>query len=382
MTHPSRQVCIATGQNLANLIPAIQLQAAHVTILETPDMTRSARNLKTALESRGIEAARIVFDDATPETIRRSAEKAALDLGEAPLVLNVSGGHKLITLALTSEMQALAGENLHLLYCETRYDRLDWLHPAPATEPMESVLRLEDILLAQGYRIRSRCDRDVRWTTELQSRSSLTFRLGDGAEKLASFFGTLNGLADDALNEPNGPFRPQQDLPFTPGGRNADLLRQAQDLELLHWDNETEVVFRSEAAARYFRGGWLEEYAWLKLRGLGSDDLAAGLEIESVAEKTVNELDVVAVHRNRLLVIECKTGRLGRDGGRDADYIYKLAQLTRQVGGLMARGLMLSARPASEGLRFRAMANQVDVLAGREVAALRRDCERWMAGAA
>lgn len=378
MTLPRRHVCIATGQNLANLIPAIQLQAAHVTILETPDMTQSARNLKTALEPRGIEAARVAFDDATPEAIRRSAEKAALDLGEAPLVLNVSGGHKLITLALTSEMRALAGENLHLLYCETRHDRLDWLHPAPATEPMESVLQLEDILLAQGYRIRSRRDRDVRWMAESQSRASLTFRLGDEAEKLANFFGILNELADRALNEPEGPFRPRQDLPFTPGGRNAELLRQAQDLDLLDWDRESEIVFRSKEAARYFRGGWLEEYAWHKLRGLSLADLSPGLEIESVAEKTANELDAVAVHRNRLLVIECKTGRLGRDAARDADYIYKLAQLTRQVGGLMASGLMLSARSASDSLRSRAMANQVDLLAGTEVAMLRRQVERWM----
>lgn len=40
---------IATGQNLANLIPALQLNASKVVILETPEMRDSASNLKRAL---------------------------------------------------------------------------------------------------------------------------------------------------------------------------------------------------------------------------------------------------------------------------------------------------------------------------------------------
>ena len=42
---PIVHICIATGQNLANLIPALQLNASKVVILETPDMRDSAANL-------------------------------------------------------------------------------------------------------------------------------------------------------------------------------------------------------------------------------------------------------------------------------------------------------------------------------------------------
>ena len=42
---PIVHICIATGHNLANLIPALQLNASKVVILETPDMRDSAANL-------------------------------------------------------------------------------------------------------------------------------------------------------------------------------------------------------------------------------------------------------------------------------------------------------------------------------------------------
>ncbi len=378
MTHPNLHLCIATGQNLANLIPAIQLGAQDVIVLETSDMRASAENLKIVLKARGIRVKRLPFDDTSPEAIVASAQKVALDLGVEPLVFNATGGHKLMTLALTNELQSLAGDNLHLLYCETRYDRIDWLRPAAVTQPMADVLKLEDTLMAQGYRILTRGERDIKWCVDADQRSPLTRALGDGADKLAKFFGTLNWLADKALNEPDGPFRPRQEFDFAPGGRNADLLREAGTQGLIHWDGDSEIVFAHPEAARYFRGGWLEEYVWLKIRSLKPSDSAINLRIETAGERTDNELDAAVVHRNRLLIIECKAKRFGRDHSKDSDHIYKLAQLARQVGGSMGRGLLLSARPVSDEMRSRARDNQVDVLAAEQVKDLVAYLKGWM----
>jgi len=378
MDRPDLHVCIATGQNLANLIPAVQLGAREVVILETVAMRPSAERLKVALKARGIAVRRQPFDDTSPEAIVDAAQHIAYELGEAPLILNATGGHKLMTLALTKEMQDLAGDNLHLLYCETRYDRIDWLRPQAVTEPMANLLKLDDILLAQGYRMQTRGERDVQWCADADQRGSLTRELGDGANKLARFFGTLNSLADKALNEPNGPFRPRQEFQFAPGGRNADLLRDAEKHGLLNWDGDSEIVFAHADAARYFRGGWLEELVWLKLRSLKPADSAINLVIESVDGKSPNELDAAIVHRNRLLIVECKAKRFGRDPSKDADHIYKLAQLAQQTGGLMGRGLLLSARPVSDELRARARDHQVDVLAAEQVNDLVPYLKRWM----
>jgi hypothetical protein len=375
---PSLHLCIATGQNLVNLIPAMQLGATQVVILETPEMRLSTNHLKRALESHGITVVRQAFDDSSPEAIGASAEAVSIKFGEGAIVFNATGGHKLMTLAMADKMTL--ADDLHLLYAETRHQRLDWLKPAPAMEPMIDVLKVDDFLLAQGYsRVRS-ADRDGYWQVDAQARSTLTRRLGDESDKLAKFFGALNRLAQQAMPDKDRgrPMRPVQNFEFTPGGRNADVLREASQLNLLSWDEDTEIAFASEDSAIYFGGGWLEEYVWLKLRGLKPFDSAVNLIVKPVGAESENELDAVVAHHNQLMVIECKTLRFGRDPVKDADYIYKLAQLSKQVGGSMARSVLVSARPVDPVVIDRARQYGVDILAAAEVKELVRYLRDWM----
>lgn len=379
MPRPTRHLCIATGQNLANLIPALQLGATEVMILETPAMRDAATNLKRALEARAIACRRMRFDDATPEAIRASAEETALQLGSEPLVFNATGGHKLMTLALAANFEALA-DDLHLVYAETRHDRLDWLKPTPTTEPMTNTLGIDDILRAQGYRRTADSNRDAFWQAEADARASLTRNMGDNAERYERFFGTLNRLADFALGDDER-FVPRQEFDYAPGGSNAELLREARRLGLVRWaDDDNAVTFSSREAAAYFRGGWLEEYVWHKLRGLRPHDWVVNLKTCSYATKVENECDAVAAHRNRLLVVECKTSGFGRNEARDVGYIYKLAQLGDQIGGSMCQKLLLSARPINDDVRQRARDYRVDILAAAEVRQLVDYVRRWMQG--
>ena len=378
-TRPTLHLCIATGQNLANLIPALQLNASKVVVLETTEMRVSASNLKRTLESHGIEVERKPFDDSTPETIQASAQKIGLENGEGSVIFNVTGGHKLMTLAMAKEMEEIA-DDLHLLYAETRHQRIDWLKPAPAMQDMEDVLKVDDFLLVQGYsRVRS-ADRDGYWQVDAQARRALTQKLGDESDKLARFFGALNKLAQQAMPDKDRgkPFRASQSFEFAPGGRSAEVLAQARQLDLLAWDDDTEIAFSSEDSAVYFGGGWLEEFVWLKLRGLKPSDTAVNLVVKPIGSEVENELDAVVAHRNRLLLVECKTLRFGRDPAKDADYIYKLAQLSKQVGGSMASSLLLSARPVDELVVERARQYGVSILAAAEVKNFVAYVRDWM----
>jgi hypothetical protein len=378
-TRPTLHLCIATGQNLANLIPALQLSASKVVVLETAEMKASAANLKRALESHGIQVLRKPFDDSSPGAIQAGAQAIAMEFGEGSVIFNATGGHKLMTLAMTEEAQGITDE-LHLLYAETRHQRLDWLKPIPTMEPMDNVLKIDDFLLVQGYSRVQSADRDGYWQVDADARAALTRRLGDESDKLARFFGALNKLAQQAIpdKERGKPFRAVQNLDFAPGGRSAEVLAQARQLDLLAWDDDTEIVFASEDSARYFGGGWLEEFVWLKLRGLKPFDFAVNLKVKPIKAEADNELDAVIAHRNRLLVVECKTLRFGRDPGKDADYIYKLAQLSKQVGGSMASSLLLSARPVDPLVADRARQYGVSVLAATDVKNFVAHVRDWM----
>ncbi len=382
---PTLHLCIATGQNLANLIPALQCGAQEVWVLQTADMRASGSHLADALKARGIKVERIDFADADVTTLHQQAAAIAERLDGRAVAINLTGGTKLMTLALTDTLAAhlatgSAAVQPHLVYTDTAHRRLDWLRPQPRSEAMADVLRLNDILLAQGYRRQGASGgaEAAEWQRAAQERKSLTRLLGEQASALARFFGTLNALAHRALNEQGGAWRPHQEFEFTPGGVNAELLRSAHAVGVLSWNEQTEIVFRDSDAAQYLGGGWVEEFAGLKISGMRPTEWAPRLRIESADGHTPNELDAAVVHGNRLLVIECKAAA-ARDNDV-ADWIYKASQLARNVGGQLARPLLLSARAINDAHRQRAREYQVDILAGAELATLPDYLRRWMAG--
>ena len=208
-TPPELHLCIATGQNLANLIPALQCGAREVWILQTPEMHARAGHLASALKARGIAVKRIDFADHDVSTLHTQAEAIAQQLDNRAVTINLSGGTKLMTLALTDTLAAHLATGTdatqpHLVYTDTRHRRLSWLKPEPRSEAMVDVLTINDILMAQGYRRQEASGGadDAHWQSSANERKALTRQIGDQAAKLKDFFSALNKLAHLALNKP------------------------------------------------------------------------------------------------------------------------------------------------------------------------------------
>jgi hypothetical protein len=384
MNTPTLHLCIATGQNLANLIPALQCQAREVWVLQTPAMRDSAAHLADALKARGIAVQRIDFADDDVTALHAQAERIAERLDGKPVTINLSGGTKLMTLALVQtlaeHLKTAPGEGPHLVYTDTLHRRLDWLAPAPRSEPMASVLKINDMLLAQGYRRQggSGGAGAAEWQRRAIERERVTRFFGDRARALGPLVGALNRAARQALGD-GRTWLPQQEL-HAHASEALELLQLAQKQGLLHWNGRTQLTFRDRDAAEYLGGGWVEEFAGAKISGARADDddWAPRLEVEHVDSKVRNEIDAVLVHRNRMLVVECKSARA--DVEDVGPWIYKLSQLAAQVGGSHARALLLSARELREHDLKRAGEYKVDVLHGAELGTLAEYLRRWMNG--
>lgn len=385
MTLPDLHLCIATGQNLANLIPALQCGAREVWILQTPGMQASAGHLTAALKRRKVECKRVDFPDDDVAAMHTKAEDIAVQLDGRPVTINVTGGTKKMTLALVQTLAAQLATGStetapHLVYTDTEHGRLDWLAPVPRSDPMQDVLGVDDVLFAQGYRRKSGSGptEAADWQRAAQGREELTRYLGDEVRALERFFGVLNALAQRALNERPGVFEREQSLELPVGGKPAVVLGKAMQHGLIHWDEDTQIVFHDPAAAAYLGGGWVEEYAALKIRAIARPGRwEPRLRVEHVDSHAENELDAVVMHGNRMLVVECKAARPGE---KTADWIYRISQLSRSIGGQMARPLLLSARALGEEHLARAREYGVDVLDGARLAELSGYLRKWMAG--
>lgn len=365
-------VCIATGQNAANLIPLLQLQATEVLILQTPAMRDNAAHLETALRQEGRHIRRQDFDDSGPAAIEAAAHRVADQLDGRHVVLHVTGGTKLMVLALRDALRLLetGSGRLDIVYADTQRQQLDWLGPQPRTEPMADVLTLQSMLLVQGYRIES----DTRPTAHqarAAARAALTRQLGDQAARYGKFFSALATLASAAVE--GGSLT--QELHFAPGGANADLLKAVAEQGLIQWSGDERITFADRDAATYLAGGWLEEYVFLKLSGVSRPGrYGVNVHIHSAKGQGVrNEIDALLMHRNRALVIECKTGRQVKA----QDALYKLSQLRQSLGGSVADAIYLSAQPVHEDVLKRAKEYRVRVLAGAEVGQLVSHLKDW-----
>lgn len=368
-------LCIATGQNAANLIPLKQLNAQEVWILETPGMKaqRSGADLKQAIDAFVPSTKCIAFDDSTPQSICAAAAKLANDsLDGREVVFHITGGTKLMVLAIHQELALLnsGSGSYRALYADTQRQMIDWMDTNPSQEPMKDVLTLQDLLLLRGYRTTN----DTRPAKDQQraaARASVSRHMGEQAQALRGFFSTLAYKASMASD--GGGLTQQFDYP--PGGPAAKLLALAVKNGLLQWSTgNRDVAFIDRDSARFFAGGWTEEFVFLKMTGLFKPgQYALNAKVIQNRTKTENEIDAIAVKNNRALLVECKSGKQSKA----QDSIYKLGQVVRQVGGLMAKGLYVSAQAVDEHDRRRAAEYGIDVLAGEELQNVNQYLRDW-----
>ncbi|MDR1647049.1 MAG: DUF1887 family protein, partial [Zoogloeaceae bacterium] len=318
-------ILLASGENLPNLIPAIAnlqddpgFKANSALILTSKEMHTRAQILKAALEYAGVHIVSIHPEDCPDHDLcqirqwaRTRADEISANYHDARRILNLTGGTKLMTIAFLGAFQSRSAE---IIYCDTEHSRIEYIN-GNRDNPMlpVNILKLDTYLAAQGYRLRVAAPDD----NVIGKRAALTRRLVDAAPR--------NERVIQELNRVWYEYNEKKNLhacvaPHKLSGKEKDLIDEIKQFGLL----DTACCFRDEAAARYLGGGWLEEWCWcigkeLEKNAPGkcleSDCWGVSLRIDPFDAANIpgknyslNELDAVYIHRNRMLLIECKTG--------------------------------------------------------------------------
>jgi hypothetical protein len=139
--------------------------------------------------------------------------------------------------------------------------------------------------------------------------------------------------------------------------------------------------------AHYLCGGWLEEWCWIAgkelengeaYKRLESDRWDVSRKIEPFAalnkDDPPNELDAVYIHRNRMLLIECKTGAM------DQNTLYKLEVISRQFGGRLNAKWLLTMRDIQPDTTTwkRAKLYGIEIIGPKEIGQLKEKIRGWM----
>ncbi|MEA2093162.1 MAG: DUF1887 family CARF protein [Pseudomonadota bacterium] len=391
-------IALISDQLLPNLIPALMEKPPRVLLVSSADMMSKGvpRRLEKILNKNGMEVEiHTGLPSAGLERIREFALELASELTDTSITLNATGGNKLMAIAFVGVFNDLVSAGkLRIIYTDTAHKVIETLFPPgiPAV-PLEAVLDVPAYLAAQGLTYRRADSDDERWREKAIARKSLTKYFAQEAHHLGDLFGVLNGLIHGnggrggVLNH-NGEQlgAPDQVFTNTPHGTWKSAMEKIAGAGLVEWSGSKELHFNTVDAARYLSGFWLEEYAWHVARDSGLQDVRCGVEgtWEGGSKQNAprNEFDLLAVHDNRLLVIECKTLRLDQgDQLKEQNIVTKLDSLGRNAGGTFGTSLLLSARSTTKSIQSRCNSLNIPLREARALKTLRDDLHAWRDGA-
>lgn len=394
-------LCILSGQSLPNLLPLCLYRPEGIVLAVSPDMQGRikpmiAALLKTRLVTREEDVMSLpgMPDHGYGAMLDWSRQHIALLRQCFPdhhLTLNATGGTKLMSQALSIACQEYP-EHTSVLYCDTSHDCIEWLSPhIERTILPGDLLDSATILKANGIERDNALSDDDAWRSRIKARAELTRWLAShAATRLSSFIPALNHALFGVTVE---------QLPFSahfkkPASSSAwrEALHKLADGNLLKLPDPLDptvppcIVIEDEDALRYLSGIWLEEYLWLCMREAGLDDVHCSVQIsddlDASDEVKLNELDLVVGHRNRMLVIECKTADLTRHDAYNR-MLDKLDSLGKRTGGLLTQCWLVAVRwphhseAQQNRLRLLARSRNIVLVEPRHLADLPQRIKVW-----
>ena len=378
-------ICLVSQQLLANYIPVLLQKPDAVCIISTAFMEKSGltKRFETMLAACDIQST--IYKN-MPSTNMESIYDYALEVSEkikqeypnANLTLNITGGTKLMSQGFVEVMS----NDAKLIYTDTQHNRLEYIganNKQPST-PLPSLLNIKDYFKAYGANYKNALSDNNTWQETIKQRKGLTKYLGKNAESISNLIGTINYLVNQAISSDGQRLeKPTQYLNNKPRGEWRTALEKMQQNNLITWDGDTEIRFSDIEAARYLGGIWLEEYVYHLAKDEPVKEVYSGVKISwDSSKQTHNELDVVLVHNNRMLIIECKTMRFNEDyQQKNSDVLYKIDSLGDDLKGLYGELWLVSAREPSDNMIDRAKDRRIKIISPSELKNLRQYFQEW-----
>lgn len=382
-------VMLVSGEIMPNYIGYRHDPTAQVYLLFTSNMNDRKRALTKMLEALPADAPQVVARKFEDDSYSAMEQAFAVILGKLAdqherLVLNITGGTKLMAMALTRAGQRLAasGAPINIRYVDTGKKRIVDL----ASNTEQAMLPVVDVpaaIFATGKEPAG-CMSASPVFREWMRRDALAEALlndQNTAARMHALAAQMRSVLDG--KKPSGKEnlllidrKSAHDGCFTVIGRYQSILvrgtlgKHLVDAGVLaalpvEHGNGVDIQLASLAEVDYLSGSWLEAWVAAQVEAARPDDWAAGVQLGQTKGRN-NELDVVLVSGNRTLAIEVKAGNLSRsnDGNNKAsDTLYKLDSIGHDFARYFANNWLVTARDIDESDRERAKDKRIAVLA-------------------
>lgn len=373
-------ICILSNQILQNLLPLgtekidLLLLAATKEMLNDDNVTHMERVLTNMAwigndtnsmddtfipRIKSLKVLEVMPSSNLAEISAWAERQIALLLQEAPnaqITLNATGGTKIMSFGLIRALeQPQLKDRVKIIYCDTKNATLETIYPEIEQTPLvPNMLSSENILQAHDICIKEIVSNQDDWQEKVRSRKNLTDYLGKNMHKtLSELVRVLNReITKESKNTKDSK---NKELTITFKNRPQGQWKHALNLMVQHnliklypnpLDKERHFATISTVdATNYLRGAWLEEYLWLCFQSLEINDVHSSVKISNMHNDESfkdNELDLIAAHHNKLLIVECKTANINQT--QINDVLDKLSGISDRSGGLLTEKWLVTAR--------------------------------------
>jgi hypothetical protein len=362
-------ILLISKQAVPNLVPLLdpQIKPQKAILIVSKDMQQRAKWLKSVLQKQAIQCVIKEIDNAYDiKHMQDTVINLILNNHEnEQLILNATGGTKPMSIAAYEEFRV---EGLPIYYVHPESDELIWLHDKETqNHQIADKVKLDNFLLAHGAQVTALEQHKPR-----EKDLELAKKIINQVSYFAKAISQLNYLAQSAektlLSLPIENVINLQTAPF------YDLIDMFERDGYLT-EREGKLKFKSKKNQFHVNGGWLEGWVYNQVRELKKNNVniqesASNLKIErdlGRGKPVPNEIDTAFLYNNRLHLIECKTRRLAGNESTTADTLYKMDSLKPIMGGLQARGMLVSLLNVDDKARSRAAELNIKICAGEQV---------------
>lgn len=380
---------LVSDQLIPNLIPTLSDASCIGVILVLGDNSREqeADRLTQIYQRHGMKILWQSKGESSTsfDTLYLQAEQLLNELeqrhADCQWILNATCGTKPMSLAFTNVFNQ--NKQSLVIYTDTQNREIPVIKQGVNFSlPFRSVLQLDDYLLANHFELESLIDSTN--DDDIQQRADLTCYVARQFQtECRGMLGGMLAMAVSAVKD--FPINQWQLMNSVPVGAFAVLYHRLHDEKLIEWEEGSkEICFLTEDAARYLGGGWLEEFTYLIASKCGAEYVAMNIFGHWLKgrhghheKEASNEFDVLILHNNQLLTIECKAGQW-HEKNKSQEIINKLDLLSHKLGGLFGQNLLVTAQHLSDAANSRAKQNHIHCCENVTSNSLKHEIKAWL----
>jgi hypothetical protein len=234
--------------------------------------------------------------------------------GYDKLIVNVTGGTKIMSHAVTEFFKGLDAEIFYL----TGVGTILQVHPETkqSTAILTNRITLDEYLFSHGFEVEEGKLSGI--PSEYTKKFMPLFISNENS--YSPVFQKLRDLRNDGKKKKNYEIDTVSEL--------SDFF---EEIEFPLSDANRRIITRSEI--KYLTGDWFEEYIYYRFKqelNIPDEDIKTGIVLSK--NNTHNEFDVVFLSSGNLYTIECKTSIINEKLNLMLDTIYKATALQKNLG--------------------------------------------------